>query len=78
MNKRQRKKMDKRLEICLAYNSPCTDYRGLRECTRLYYEDCKRWESENGIHDNRKRKWRTIRKLYRDRWKRRNKDVEIG
>ena len=70
MNRRQKKKIFERNYRSIMYCSFYVDYKSIREWERYYHEYCIRWERENGTYDNRKIKWRTIRKVKIERWKR--------
>ena len=58
MNRRQKKKMDKKREKQINCVRGCRDYRGLRECKRFYDELCTQKARRLGYHG--KIRWRTI------------------
>lgn len=76
MNRRQKKKMDKKREKRLYCIRGCKDYRGMRECKRFYNELATQEARKLGYHG--KRRWKTIGKAYTDyiRAKRKLKEEE--
>ena len=76
MNRRQKKKMDKKIDESCFCISGATSYRGIRQSSRYYQELVTAKEREVGLYPN-KRRWKTIKKECLKNWdRRRNKESE--